>query len=82
VNNTNNDDVDNEPARTRDEHMKWCKQRAHEALNFGGYADAVASMMSDLRKHPETARSAEIAGMLMLTVRDRASAIKFIDGFN
>jgi hypothetical protein len=67
---------------TRDEHLRWCKQRAHEALNHGGYADAVASMMSDLGKHPETARSVEVAGFLMLTVRDHASAMKFIDGFN
>ena len=39
----------------RAEHIKWCKQRAHEALDYSGVpADGVASMLSDLRKHPET----------------------------
>jgi hypothetical protein len=69
--------------RTRAEHLAWCKQRAHEAMNYSGnYMDGVASMLSDLGKHPETAKSVELGGMLMLTVRDRRSAEAFIDGFN
>lgn len=67
----------------RDEHLAWCKRRAHEALNYSGNpSDAVASMLSDLGKHPETAKSIEVGGMLMLTVHDHASAVHFIDGFN
>ncbi len=40
---------------TRDEHIAWAKQRAMDELDFGGGpSTAVASVMSDLRKHPET----------------------------
>lgn len=66
----------------RAEHLAWCKERALAELNSGSVPNAVASMISDLGKHPETANSQRIAGMLMLTVRDHASAVKFIEGFN
>ena len=68
----------------RKEHMEWCKQRAHEELNRGSVQNAIASMLSDLTKHPETAKSAHIAGMLMLTLdlNNKHSIRKFIDGFN
>ena len=39
---------------TRKEHMYWCKQRALDLLNDGYLAGAVASMLSDLRKHAKT----------------------------
>ena len=41
-------------AETRDEHLAWCKQRALEYADRGDTTNAVASMMSDLGKHPET----------------------------
>lgn len=68
--------------QTRAEHLAWCKQRAMEYVNVGDYAQAVASMLRDLGKHPETARSVEIGGMLALMVKDRDSATKFVQGFN
>ena len=40
--------------RTRAEHLEWCKQRAREYLDRGDLANAVASMGSDLDKHPHT----------------------------
>lgn len=71
---------------TRDEHLAWCKKRAHEYLDRGDITNAIASMGSDLRKHPETENHAGIAlgTMLMLTgnLSDMHEARRFIDGFN
>jgi hypothetical protein len=39
---------------TRDEHLAWCKQRALEYVDAGDLANAVASMTSDLKEHPDT----------------------------
>ena len=40
---------------TRAEHIKWCKRRAISEMDFtGDPTSGVVSMMSDLRKHPET----------------------------
>ena len=64
--------------KSREEHLAWCKQRAHDELNYNGSpADAVASMISDLGKHPETREALRFAGMLAMTVRDRKSAIAY-----
>jgi hypothetical protein len=38
---------------TRDEHLAWCKERALEYWRAGDLENAVASMGSDLDKHPE-----------------------------
>lgn len=42
------------PIVTRADHLAWCKVRAFEYLDAGNMRDAVASMMSDMAKHPET----------------------------
>lgn len=39
---------------TRDEHLAWCKERALEYLPDSPSL-ALASLFSDLNKHPETA---------------------------
>lgn len=67
---------------TRVEHMMWCKARAMEYVNTGDYVNAVASMVSDLGKHPDTRAMVQIAVMLMLIVKDKESARKFVEGFN
>jgi hypothetical protein len=69
---------------TRTEHLAWAKQRALEYVDRGERASAIASMISDLRKHPELERSADVAVMLMLTadLRRPDSVRRFIDGFN
>lgn len=50
---------------TREEHLAWCKQRALAYADRGEVANAVASMCSDLRKHPETE---DHAGATVLTL--------------
>ena len=69
--------------RTRADHLKWCKERAHEYLAKGEVRDAVASMMSDLTKHPELGCSG-ILGMLGIQAAasgDIETARRYIDGF-
>lgn len=71
---------------SRQEHLDWCKKRAHEYLDRGDVENAVASMMSDLNKHPETAmKDGGTLGMLGLMAAasgDVHEAKRFIDGFN
>jgi len=40
---------------TRTEHLAWCKQRALQLVSEGDATGAVASMASDMAKHPENA---------------------------
>jgi hypothetical protein len=70
---------------SRAEHIAWCKQRALEYLDAGDARNAMVSMMSDVRKHPETEQHAGILlGMnLMLGGRlNHAELRKWIEGFN
>jgi hypothetical protein len=71
--------------RTREEHLAWCKQRAHEYLDRGDLLDAVTSMMSDLDKHPEFGKTnpfLAMTGMLAAQRHDLDGVRRFIDGFN
>nr|WP_290224014.1 hypothetical protein [Trichocoleus desertorum] len=71
---------------TRQEHMVWTKERALEYAREGNTTDALASLFSDLTKHPETVdhpgilpgASLMMAGHLSTT----AEVTKFIEGFN
>ena len=71
---------------TREEHMAWCKKRALEYVDAGDLDQAIVSMLSDLRKHPETQDSG--GGILAaLAIREAQhgtphSVRKFINGFN
>lgn len=71
---------------TRQEHVEWCKNRAKEYLERGEARNALASMFSDLNKHPETEGHPAInLGMMLLASGNLATteqAQKFIDGFN
>lgn len=71
---------------TRDEHLSWCKKRAHEYVDAGDNAQAFASMASDLSKHPETQGHAAIGlGMMMLMGGHLSTGHQmrdFINGFN
>ena len=71
---------------TRTEHVEWCKERAREYLGQGDLGQALASMMSDLSKHPETkaiAKSPLMAlGMTAVMAGDHADLTRFIEGFN
>lgn len=70
--------------KTRAEHLAWCKQRAMEYVNEGDISNAVASMTSDLGKHPDTASSAELLVLVMPDVMkgDLGAVRHWIDGFN
>lgn len=53
---------------TRDEHLAWAKTRALEYLDEGDRTSAVASLISDLGKHPETSShpAIQLSGMLLM----------------
>ena len=68
----------------RAEHLAWCKQRALEYVDAGDLTNAVASMQSDMRKHPETIASMNVATAAMgfLAVQDGKEAVRrWIEGF-
>lgn len=69
---------------TRAEHLAWAKQRAIEILDRGEMANAIASMISDLGKHPELEMARALAPLLMFTCDPMRpdSVRKFIEGFN
>lgn len=69
---------------TRSEHLKWAKHRALEYYEAGLYDQAITSIMSDLRKHPDTENldrlmSAHALGVL--SSGDRLKVRDFIEGF-
>jgi hypothetical protein len=70
---------------TRDEHLAWCKTRALEYLDRGELANAVASMGSDLTKHPDTNNPAHngllMLGMMYVVDNDIAAVRRWIEGF-
>lgn len=69
---------------TRAEHVDWCKQRALEYVTAGQPHDALASLNSDLSKHPETAghEALELGAMLMLQghLNTREEVRQWIEG--
>jgi hypothetical protein len=71
---------------TRAEHLAWCKKQALKYVDNGDTANALASMGSDLGKHPETAKHPAIElGVMMLMAGQLNSPQemrKFIEGFN
>lgn len=69
--------------RTREEHLAWAKQRALEYVDAGDLSYAVASMGSDLDKHPELGCNPYLLliGGLHASERDRASVRRWIEGF-
>lgn len=75
-----------ETVTSRQEHLAWCKARAMEYVDAGDNAQALASMTSDLGKHPETAGHPAIElGMTLLLaghLSTRQQMRRFIDGFN
>lgn len=71
---------------SRQEHLKWCKQRALEYCDAGDVNQALASMCSDLGKHAETQGHSAIQLGLMLYLAGQLNTPremrKFIEGFN
>jgi len=70
----------------RSEHLRWCKDRAMEYVNSGDIPQALASMTSDLGKHPDTQGHIGImlgAGLLMMgDMKTTHQAKDWIEGFN
>jgi hypothetical protein len=71
---------------TRAEHLAWCKLRALDYADVGDLAGAMASMGSDLNKHPDTKGHLGIELMMLEALSGRliapAEIRKFIEGFN
>jgi hypothetical protein len=72
--------------RTRAEHLEWCKQQALEYVDAGEVSNAVASMGSDLEKHPETTGHSGMQigmGLLMAgLMSDPEECRGWIEGFH
>ncbi len=73
---------------TRAEHLQWAKDRALELARGGDNGQALASMISDLGKHPETSSSVDIAATLGMNLMiagylsTESEMVNWINGFN
>lgn len=72
---------------TRTEHLAWCKERALAYVEKGDLTNALASMSSDVRKHPETdTRTAAVLlsmeGVRCVMNSDTQGMRRLIEGFN
>ncbi len=71
---------------TRKEHLAWCKKRALEYVDRGEFIGAISSMISDLRKHPETVDHVGIELLAAMTLTGYiitdSDARRAIEGFN
>lgn len=70
---------------TRSKHLAWAKARALECVERGDAAQALASMTSDLGKHPETVALAGQAQGVILSIlrtpeRKLAAVRQWIEG--
>jgi hypothetical protein len=68
---------------TREQHVERSKERARSLLSAGRIREAVASMMTDMRKHPNCGVPHEIhaIGISAVTAGDAAVARAYIEGF-
>ena len=71
----------------RAEHLDWCKERALEYVEAGDLANAMASMVSDLGKHEDTAALVHNTVLMQLGMRavvqgDEHGVRRWIEGFN
>lgn len=69
-------------AMNRAEHLAWAKQRALDELGRGDTTNAIASMLSDLDKHPGTKMSVLMAAMIAPWATGSGDEVrKWIEGF-
>lgn len=67
----------------RQKHLAWCKERALEYVESGDLPNAMASMISDMRKRDDTAIDPMLAMLGMMEVQQGAHATRrWIEGFN
>jgi hypothetical protein len=71
-------------AMTREQYVQRCKENALTLLREGRIGEAVASMMMDMRKHPDCGVPHEVnaIGIFAAEAGDMALARAYIDGFN
>ena len=71
--------------KSRDEHLEFCKKRAHAYAERGELLDAVTSMLSDMEKHDETKLGLRsplaTAALMWAAAGDHANVVRWIDGF-
>lgn len=69
---------------TREEHLKWAKERALKYLDAGDLPNAFSSMGSDMGKHPELGMNAFLGtlGLLHVQAGDARELRRWIEGFN
>ncbi len=72
---------------TRSEHVEWAKARALAYVDSGDLYGALASMASDLNKHPETHSPVTdtlfgLIGARHAVEGNTADMRRFIEGFN
>jgi hypothetical protein len=67
----------------REKYVQRSKERALALLTVGQISEAVASMMIDMRKHPDCRVPSEInaVGVFAAAACDAAMARAYIDGF-
>jgi hypothetical protein len=70
----------------RAQHLEWCKKRALFYVDQGYLQQALSSMISGLRKHPQTADHPGIAlavgRMAFGDLTTKEQVREFIEGFN
>ncbi len=69
---------------TRTDHIAWVKERALAELDAGSRVNAIASVTSDMRKHPDTEEHPAVELMMMLAMAGHLDsdrqAREFIEG--
>ena len=74
-----------EKPQTWAEHLAWCKTRALEYVERGDPEGAIASMSSDLTKHPEAPQKQVLAHLTMAVLlgpKDQTTVRRWIQGWN
>jgi hypothetical protein len=61
--------------KTQAEHMAWCKERALLDIDSGDLPTAVASLINDMTKHPETLKVAVLPSTKLLMARGMGLAM-------
>ena len=71
------------PTTTREQYVERSKERALALLNVGRIREAVASMMMDMRKHPncDVPNEIHVIGIYASGAGDAALARAYIEGF-
>lgn len=70
-----------EKSTTREEHLIWCKFRAHQYLDQGQISHAIASIQSDLQQHSATKNHQAIGLASRLLIARRLGTIAEVRQF-